>query len=85
MEESILTVEQLAELNPEGIEINTVVDDVTEQDTFNTDTIEQLNEGEFEIENEEAVEEVEATEEAEEETTEEEIEEGKIATETEGE
>lgn len=99
MEESILTAEQLAELNPEGIEINTVVEDLTSQDTFNTDSIEQLNDGEFEAENieeaivedsEEATEEVVETEEVEEtaETTEEveevEVEEEPI-TETEGE
>lgn len=51
MEQSILTDEQLAELNPEGIEINTVIDDTTSQDTFNTDTIDDLNDGEYEIEN----------------------------------
>ena len=43
---SILTDEQLAELNPEGIEINTVVDDTTEQDLFNEDDIIALSEGE---------------------------------------
>ena len=74
MEESILTAEQLAELNPEGIEINTVVEDLTCQDTFNTDSIEQLNDGEFEAENiEEAI--VEDSEEATEEVVEAEAEE----------
>lgn len=75
MEESILTVEQMAELNPEGIEVNTVVADESCQDTFNTDTIEALNDGEFEVENVEEVEveeaETEDVEEAVEETVEE--------------
>ncbi len=66
MEESILTVEQMAELNPEGIEVNTVVADESCQDAFNTDTIEALNDGEFEVENVEEVE--EAVEETAEET-----------------
>ena len=56
MEESILTAEQLAELNPEGIEINTVIDDVTTQDTFNTDDIDDLNEEGVEVEHVEAAE-----------------------------
>lgn len=45
---SILTEEQLQELNPEGIEINTVVDDITSQDLFNEDDILSLSEGETE-------------------------------------
>lgn len=48
--ESILTTEELAELNPEGVEINTVIDDTTIQDTFNTDPIDELTDGEAEIE-----------------------------------
>lgn len=46
--ESILTEEQLAELNPEGIEINTVIDDMTSQDTFNEDDIIEISEGDVE-------------------------------------
>lgn len=45
---SILTDEQLAEQNPENIEHNIVVDDVTEQDLFNEDDILALSEGEAE-------------------------------------
>ncbi len=46
--ESILTEEQLVELNPEGIEINTVIDDMTSQDTFNEDDIIEISEGDVE-------------------------------------
>lgn len=45
---SILTEDQLAELNPEGIEINTVIDDTTSQDLFNEDNIIELSEGDAE-------------------------------------
>ena len=45
---SILTDEQLAELNPENIEHNVVIDDTTEQDLFNEDDILALSEGEAE-------------------------------------
>lgn len=60
MQESILTEQQLNELNPEHIEINTVVDDISMQDLVNEDTIEVLNE-QAEIENEQQAE-VEQTE-----------------------
>ena len=60
MQESILTEQQLNELNPEHIEINTVVDDTSMQDLVNEDTIEVLNE-QAEIENEQQAE-VEQTE-----------------------
>lgn len=45
---SILTEDQLVELNPEGIEINTVIDDTTSQDLFNEDNIIELSEGDAE-------------------------------------
>lgn len=62
MEENTLrvpTAEELESLNPEGIEINmdlieidadADVEDLV-QDTFNTDSIEDLNDGEVDIEN----------------------------------
>ena len=56
---SILTDEQLAEQNPENIEHNIVVDDVTEQDLFNEDDILALSEGEAENITEVEVEETE--------------------------
>lgn len=59
---SILTDEQLEELNPEHIEHNIVVDDITEQDLFNEDDILALSEGEAENVVEVAVEEVAETE-----------------------
>lgn len=46
--ESILSEDVLEELNPEGIEHNVVIDDVTEQDLFNEDDILALSEGEAE-------------------------------------
>lgn len=46
--ESILSEDVLKELNPEGIEHNVVIDDVTEQDLFNEDDILALSEGEAE-------------------------------------
>lgn len=46
MEKSILTEEQLKELNPEGIEINTVIDDTTTQDIVNEDDILAASDGE---------------------------------------
>lgn len=46
--ESILSEDVLKELNPEGIEHNVVIDDVTEQDLFNEDDILTLSEGEAE-------------------------------------
>lgn len=59
---SILTDEQLEELNPEHIEHNIVVDDITEQDLFNEDDILALSEGEAENVVEVAAEEVAETE-----------------------
>ena len=62
MEENTLrvpTAKELESLNPEGIEINmdlikidadADVEDLV-QDTFNTDSIEDLNDGEVDIEN----------------------------------
>lgn len=46
--QSILTEDELTTLNPEGIEINTVIDDTTSQDIFNEDDIIELSEDEAE-------------------------------------
>lgn len=46
--QSILSKEELTTLNPEGIEINTVIDDITSQDLVNEDDIMSLSEGDAE-------------------------------------